>query len=948
MRVGVNTGPVLLGTVGTTAEYTAMGDTVNLASRLEHAAPVGGVLISHDTYRHVRGLFDVQALEPLAVKGKAEPVQAYLVLRARPRAFRVPTRGVEGIETRTIGRQAELGQLQRLSAIAAAERQVHVALVVGEAGVGKSRLLYEFGNWLDLLPPERQVALFKGRATQAMARLPFALLRDMLTLRFGIQESDRAASAREKLEQAVADLLGPASREQAHFIGHLIGLDFAGSPFLEGIRSDARQIRDRAFHAIAELFAAVAAQQPLVILLEDIHWADDSSLDLVDYLAREPLNLPLTVVCPTRPTLFERRPAWQAEQARRIQIDVRPLAEDDTRALVHEILRKLPVVPAELLDLIVRRADGSPFFVEELIKMLIDDGVIVTADESWRVEPGRLAGLRVPPTLTGILQARLDGLPSAERAALQRASVVGRVFWSHAVEQLAATGADAPAQEQLGTLWHKELIFRREPSAFVETDEYIFKHAILRDVTYESVLKRVRRDYHAQVAAWLSERSQERAGEYAGLIGEHFELAGAGAHAAEWYLRAGRQARDTFAPEVAIGYFQKALALWDAAPADVPAQLRLAAYEGLGEMLHWQARYAESAAAYESLRACAEQAGDMVVQARAWNGVALAVGFQGDHQAALAGAQCAERLARRAAAHLELATALWRQGWARYRLGNAEAALALSEQVYALRDLVSDRREIARSMNLAGSVHAMLGRYDQSERAFEQALAILQDAGDHRGATSVLNNLGELARLRGGYRLAVARYHEALAIARRLGDRDGEMAYLSNLGGARVGLAEHAAAVADLQQVIAMAGSAGWSNLSETYRFLASAYLAQGQTPGALEAAQRALDLGMSAGAQEYLAAAWRVLGLIAAQLGAPVEAGGRQADAPACFAESARICAETGMEGEQAHTLRDWASYLLARGQRGPGLDMWQQARALFEQLGAALEVERMDQARW
>ena len=172
IRIGINTGPVLLGEVGTTGEYTAMGDAVNLASRLEHAAPVGGILISHDTYRHVRGVFDVQPLEPIHVKGKTESIQVYVVQRARPRPFRVTTRGVEGIETRMIGREAELRQLQEALYAATEDGEAQIVTVVGEAGVGKSRLLYEFRNWLNLQPermsPESQSATgFRGTGASA-------------------------------------------------------------------------------------------------------------------------------------------------------------------------------------------------------------------------------------------------------------------------------------------------------------------------------------------------------------------------------------------------------------------------------------------------------------------------------------------------------------------------------------------------------------------------------------------------------------------------------------------------------------------------------------------------------------------------------------------------------------------------------------------------------------
>jgi class 3 adenylate cyclase len=207
MRIGVNTGPVLLGQVGSTAEFTAMGDAVNLASRLEHAAPTGGVLVSHDTYRHIRGVFDVITREPLTVKGKAEPVQTYLVQRAKPRAFRMATRGVEGIETRMVGRDRELGILKDAFADAIEGRETRVITVIGEAGVGKSRLLYEFDNWIELRP--ELVTFFKGRGTANTQNVPFSLFRDLFAFRFDILDSDSVATAFEKFKSSMAGYVEP-------------------------------------------------------------------------------------------------------------------------------------------------------------------------------------------------------------------------------------------------------------------------------------------------------------------------------------------------------------------------------------------------------------------------------------------------------------------------------------------------------------------------------------------------------------------------------------------------------------------------------------------------------------------------------------------------------------------------------------------------------------------
>jgi predicted ATPase/class 3 adenylate cyclase len=953
MRIGINTGVALLGAVGTTGEYTAMGDTVNLASRLEHAAPVGGILISHDTYRHVRGLFDVLPQELISVKGKSEPIQTYVVRAAKPRAFRLETRGVEGIETRTIGREAELRQLQ-MALLASRDGEARLVSVVAEAGVGKSRLLYEFNNWLELL--DFRTLLFKGRATQEMINLPYSLMRDVLAFRFQIQESDSAAVARQKLERGMIEFLGADAVEKIHFIGHLIGFDFAHSPYLQGILADARQIHDRAFHYIAQFFAAATQQHPLVLLLEDIHWADNGSLDLVEHILQEQPEARLLIVALARPSLFERRPAWGDRAAAHIRLDILPLSEQNSRRLIAEILHKADEIPRELEDLIVSRVEGNPFYIEELIKMLIEDEVIVAGEERWRVEPGRLAAARVPPTLTGVLQARLDGLPSRERETLQHASVVGRVFWNNVVERMhnpdqVAIGRLENAGQPLGTLKSKELIFERPISAFAGAQEFIFKHAILHDVTYESVLKRLRRAYHAQVAEYLVELSGERAGEYSGRIGEHYERAGRAAQAAAWYGRAGKQAQDTYAPEVAISYYQKARLLWaDTSTGTTPPQL-LEVYEGLGEMLVTQARHTEAIEAFTALRVAAEAAGDLRTQARAWYGISTAQSNQGDHRAALESAAQSETAARATDASVELAMALWMKGRSLFRLGDAEAAQTLGEQMLTLATQIDAQRQMAHSLNLLGAVHYISGRYPQAEHYFSRALQTCQELADRRQVMDLLNNLGVVAEARGDYRTAFAHYHDALKIAREIGHRDGELFFLSNLGAARVRLEQHQAAEDDLRQVIQMAGPAGSGVLSDTYYFLAEAFLGQGKVAEALAAARQSLILGQTGGVPAYIAAAWRVLGEVAAWLPEPIviadEVGEeRRYDAPACFTASIHICSDTGMAGERARTLRTWARYELQHGDRVRGAALWQEARDLFAHLGADMEVERMRDA--
>ena len=561
VRVGIHTGGVLLGG-GVDAEASIRGIAVNIAARMEQSAPPGALRISHDTWAQVRGLFDVEAQPPIAVKGVDEPLLTYLVQRAKPRGFRVASRGIEGVETRMIGRDAELAQLQL--AFAGLHREgagLEAISVVAEAGIGKSRLLYEFGNWAEARP--ERFSLFLGRATPQTQSQPYGLLRDLLAGWLEIADTDSSDAAKAKLEQGIAPLFeeddGPGmAQAHAHLLGHLVGLDFSESSHLRGILDDPRQIRSRGFHAAAQMFRRTAAQggAPAVLHLDDLHWADDASLDFLEHLAQANRDVPMLVVGLTRPALFERREGWGTAWSAHRRIDLAPLGPQDSLALADELLKKVADVPTELRDLITGRVEGNPFYMEELVKMLVDQGAIETGAEGWTLHPEKLGAAGVPATLTGVLQARLDGLAAAEKLALQQASVIGLVFWDAALASL-----DPGAPAALPALAKRRLVVRREGAAVEGAGEYAFCHQILHQVTYETVLRPSRRAWHAQAARWLAARRGPRASDFLGATAEHFEKAGEAGRACAFYARAAEHAATRHAHGASREFASRELAL---------------------------------------------------------------------------------------------------------------------------------------------------------------------------------------------------------------------------------------------------------------------------------------------------------------------------------------------------------------------------------------------------
>jgi class 3 adenylate cyclase/tetratricopeptide (TPR) repeat protein len=767
VRVGINTGLVVVGELGSDlrVEYTAVGDAINLAARMEQSAPVGGVLITHDTYRHVRGVFDVVPQPPLQVKGKAEPVQTYLVLRAKPRAFRLETRGVEGVETRTIGREAELQTLQNAYLDAVDGGETRVAIVTGDAGVGKSRLLYEFMNWAELRP--ERFWLFKGRARAEMQAVPYSVLRDLFVNRFEILESDSASTALTKFRAGMAGFLDP---DRADLVGHLAGFDFSATQVVSNLLGSP-SFAQLATAYLLQYIRALTARQPMVVVLEDMHWADDSTLDWVDHIVTEIPGARLLLLCLARPALFERRPNWGEGREVYVHLTLKPLSKRQSRALVAEILQKVPTVPDDLYDLILDSAEGNPFYTEELIKMLLEEGVILRGDEQWSVELPRLKGLHVPPTLTGVLQARLDSLPHEARNLLQRASVVGRIFWDGAVAALAdgGEGADlAQVTPLLDAVRERELIFRREHSSFVGSNEYIFKHLILHDVTYESVLLKVRKVYHRQVAQWLEANAGERVAEYAGLIAEHYERAGEGGLAARWLQQVVKAAELSGAFPELIAAAQRALAL-------LPVEDKVTRTAFLLDMGNAQRVLDNHDAAHENLSAglaLAQDAGDHRLASRALGWLATLAYWRGKYDDI-------EPLAREALVQARACGDQAAEAYALSRLGAAFGAherdlvqsRRYAEESLALYRQIGDALGISTCLNNLGDVARSAGDYATAGRCHEESLAMAREMGERLRVSTNLFNLGELALTQGDWPTAAGRYQEARAICQEVGRR---------------------------------------------------------------------------------------------------------------------------------------------------------------------------------
>lgn len=786
MRIGVNTGLVVARFLGgeRKRDFTVVGDTVNLASRLEHAAPVDGVLISHNTYRHVTGIFDVEEPAPIQVKGKEDPIQVYLVKRARPRPFRKRTRGIEGVDSRMIGRERELQQLQAAFNKVVKEKALQMVTVIGEAGIGKSRLLREFNTWVELRP--EFFRLYQGRCDQARQSSPMFLIRDMLSHRFQILESDSLATVWQKLEVGIGEMFpDPTIAESnAHLIGQMVGFDFTQSRHIRGIMEDGKQILQRGTTYLTRYFERLSQQGPILLLMDDIHWADNGSLDYITHLLGILHRRPLILIALARPTLLALRPHWAEGQAQHTLMKLKSLSKRQSRDLVAEVLQKMTDLPEVLRELIVSHAEGNPFYIEELVKMFMEEGVIISHDEAWRVDGDRLLTVKVPATLVGILQARLDALAPEPRQALQQASVVGRVFWDQILARLRREPITDELYALLEQLRLQGLVFQRSQSQFAQFAEYIFKHGLLHEVVYESVLKRDRRQWHGMVADWLLTQTTERGHEYTSLIAEQLTLAERWLEAIPYRERAGQQALVAGHYEVARQEYAQGVALSDREEvmAGLEPALRPRLWLGLGKVCYGLSEYNQAQKWLEQARDGAEAVSATAIQVEAWGGLVFIALHQGAYEQGIVWGETAVSIARTTTDARVTATILNRLAWVHLRQGTFTEAGALLLEAEVLAKAAGDQLILATVWNGLGTWASLQGDYEASQRYGEQSLAVAREVGHRANEATALGNLGDIARQQGKLPLAERYTREALVMNRDMGRRMYEDIGLLNLG----------------------------------------------------------------------------------------------------------------------------------------------------------------------
>jgi class 3 adenylate cyclase len=763
LRVGVNTGEVVAGAVGD--RYTVIGDAVNVASRLQSAAQPGSVTVGERTYRATRDAIQYRRLEPLTLKGKAEPVPAFEaagVLAARP-----VRRAAARTESPLVGRADKLELLGSIYARVARERRPHLVTVIGQAGVGKSRLLLELKRQLE--KQETSPTFREGHCLPYGSGIVYWALGEVIRSEADILDSDDSEVAWRKLSISIRELIGtggehgePPERKAA-VIGRLLGIDTPADPApLES--DDPQRMREAFFSAVRSTIEAMAQRNPLVLAFEDIHWADHGMLDLIEYLAQW-VRGPLILLCLARDELLDRRAGWGGGRREATSILLEPLTGEETRELVSSLL------PSQARDtsnvsVVVERAGGNPFFAEEMVRLLAEE----TAEEATEL----------PETVQALLAARLDSLEPFERRLVQHAAVVGRTFWEGSLVT-AAGGNESELWRALTALQDKDIIVPDSGGRLADEREFSFKHVLIRDVAYGMLPKSVRCQKHFEVGRFIEERAGDRSHEVVPLLAEHYgraaslgEEAGIDHRQIEPIYRKAVHFLEAAGDAAALLYSnQEAFAHYEAAR-KLPCEHDAAALARIGEKQGDVAlRVGRVDAALEVWEECLEyhrRQEDLNRVADLHRKVGAGLWHKGERKQAIERYQKGINLLKDGPPCLELVR-LYEEAASLYmHAGDNMLAIYASEKALRLAERMGETRAASRAHGIFGRVFGRIGDTAKARENLERSVELGRDSDQGETIRALLTLGHHLEVSEADYSGARDAYSEALEISRQTGE----------------------------------------------------------------------------------------------------------------------------------------------------------------------------------
>jgi tetratricopeptide (TPR) repeat protein len=851
---------------------------------------------------------------------------------------------VFGIETEMVGRDDELDTLHHhLESVIDAER-ARVVTVSSKTGLGKSRLLAEFNRALDEALSE---AVYMEAASRDESGGPYSMFARLLENRFYIGEGDHPDSARRKLQEAVESIVPDEveSERITHLVGHLMGMEFDESPYVPDIRDSegAYRLDERSFDAVAELVGADAEKNPLVISLEDLQYATTQSAALIEHLAERLSDRPILFVLTWNPDeifLSDVLDDFTVDD----DIVLKPLSDAEVRTFVRSTLHKAPDVPDKLVENIVDAAHGNPLSVEEILRILITQGVIDTRESEWQIDEERLDEVELPTTVEATVRARLAALTDDERDVLGMAACAGDSFWPALVTSLYRaqqdhrddardfwqdTEVDQRIDDVLESLERKDMVRRRESDSRVPPfDEYYFKHRIERETVYDDLEAQTRQRHHRLIAQWLEREVDENNRRTIEQVARHFDRARSLERAARKYIEAADYALTHYANDQAIALYTKGLSYLS----DSDIGLKLHAFHDLGTVYAIQGEHDQALAYFREMLRYSWLLNDHAKGGVAHNKVGRAYRALGEYDDAMTHLQRALELFRDASDMRGVASTLDDIGQIHWVRGNYEDALNYYSAGLQLRRQIGDDRSIALSLNHVGNLHLGRGDLKKAMVYFRESLALRRKVGDRQGVADTYNNLAALCLERGQEEQARTLFSEALDIAQSIGYRTTEAILLNNLGEVSLRMDELDEAAAYLEKARDAAEESGDKRvLVDIHRNQGELLLRNGSPEDAVDEVEQALALAEELDSRTLTGVAKQTFAEILAEL-ADDEA--REDQAAELFEEASDILEDVGSESQLARCLSSYGDFLIARGNTIQGRQRLEVAREIFERL--------------